>query len=63
MKIQVGVSNRHIHLKKEHLEILFGEGYELTFLKDLKQYGQYACVEKLTIKTEKGEITNVKVYS
>ena len=61
MQIQVGVSNRHIHLKKEDLKILFGEGYELTFLKDLKQPGQYACNEKLTIKTDKGEITNVRV--
>ena len=45
----VGVSNRHIHLSKEHVEILFGKGYELTPLKDLSQPGQYACKEVLTI--------------
>ncbi len=47
--IPVGISNRHIHLSKEHLETLFGAGYELTHLKDLSQPGQYACKELLTI--------------
>lgn len=47
--IPVGVSNRHIHLTREHLDILFGSGYELTPLKDLSQPGQYACKEQLTL--------------
>ena len=47
--IPVGVSNRHIHLTREHVEILFGKGYELEKLKDLSQPGQYACKETLTI--------------
>lgn len=47
--IPVGVSNRHIHLTREHVEILFGKGYELNKLKDLSQPGQYACKETLTI--------------
>ena len=47
--IPVGISNRHIHLSKEHVEILFGAGYELTPFKDLSQPGQYACKEQLTI--------------
>ncbi len=47
--IPVGVSNRHIHLTREHVDILFGKGYELTPLKDLSQPGQYACKEQLTL--------------
>ncbi len=47
--VPVGVSNRHIHLSQEHLEILFGKGYELTPIKDLSQPGQFACKEQLTI--------------
>ena len=47
--IPVGISNRHIHLTREHVEILFGKGYQLTKLKDLSQPGQYACKEQLTI--------------
>lgn len=47
--VPIGISNRHIHLTKEHVEVLFGKGYELTKLKDLSQPGQYACKEQLTI--------------
>ena len=47
--IPVGISNRHIHLSQNDLEILFGKGYELTPIKDLSQPGQYACKEQLTI--------------
>lgn len=47
--IPIGVSNRHIHLSKADVETLFGEGYELTPIKNLSQPGQYACKEVLTI--------------
>jgi putative phosphotransacetylase len=47
--IPVGISNRHIHLSREDLDVLFGKGYELTPIKDLSQPGQYACKEQLTI--------------
>ena len=62
MGIPVGVSNRHIHLSKEDLETLFGEGYELTPIKDLSQPGQYACKECLTlIGPSMRPIENVRV--
>ena len=47
--IPIGISNRHIHLTREHVDILFGKGYQLTKIKDLSQPGQYACKEQLTI--------------
>lgn len=61
MKVSIGVSNRHVHLTKEHLEVLFGEGYELQKKNDLTQPGQYASTALVTIKTEKSEINNVRV--
>lgn len=59
MKIKVGVSNRHIHLKQEDLDILFG--HSLSKRNDLKQPNQFASNETLTIKTDKSEINNVRV--
>ena len=47
--IPLGISNRHVHLSREHVDALFGAGYELTPIKDLVQPGQYACKEQLTI--------------
>lgn len=61
MKISVGVSNRHVHLKQTDLEILFGEGYELTKVADLTQPGMFKAKETVTIKTSKSEINNVRI--
>ena len=33
--VPIGVSARHIHLTQEHVEILFGKGYQLTKKKEL----------------------------
>lgn len=61
MKVSVGVSNRHVHLTKEHLEILFGKNYELEKVKDLNQPGQFMSNSKVKIKTDKDEIDNVRI--
>lgn len=55
-KIPVGISGRHIHLSKEHLEVLFGEGYQLKKFKDLSQPGQYAAEEKVNVISPAGKI-------
>lgn len=59
--VPVGVSGRHIHLSQEHLEQLFGAGYELTPIKDLSQPGQFASKECVTLAGPKGVIQKVRV--
>ncbi len=59
--VPVGVSARHVHLTQEHVEILFGEGYQLTKKKDLMG-GQFASNETVTIVGIKlRAIENVRV--
>ncbi len=59
--IPVGVSARHIHLTQEHVEQLFGPGYQLTPKKELMG-GQYAANETVTIVGLKlRAIENVRV--
>ena len=48
-KVPVGLSNKHLHLSEEHIEILFGKGHKLTPTKDLVQPGQFASEEKVDI--------------
>ena len=55
-KVLVETSARHLHITKEHFEILFGAGAELTKKKDLSQPGQYACAEKLEVVGPKGKV-------
>ena len=61
MKVLVETSARHVHLSKETVEVLFGEGYELTKKKDLSQPGQYACEERVTIVGPKKELAGVSI--
>ncbi len=60
-ELPIAMSNRHIHLSKEDVETLFGEGYELTQLKDLSQPGQFACEEKVDAVGERGTIKGIRV--
>ncbi len=60
-ELPIALSNRHVHLSKEHIEVLFGEGYELTKMKDLSQPGQYACEEKIDVVGPKNTLKGVRV--
>lgn len=54
-------SGRHVHLCRQDIERLFGEGYELTNVKKLSQPGQFACQERVNLVGPKGMLTNVVI--
>ena len=60
-QVLIETSARHVHLSKEHIDILFGAGHELTFKKALSQPGQFACEERVTVVGEKKEIKNISI--
>ncbi|WP_338653848.1 phosphate propanoyltransferase [Lysinibacillus sp. Y5S-8] len=60
-EIPIGISARHIHLKQEHVEHLFGKGASLTVQKVLTQPGQFAANETVQVVGPKGSITNVRI--
>ena len=61
-KIVCSISVKHVHLCREHLDILYGKDYEPTILKELYQPGYYAYKETLTIVGPKlNAIQNVRI--
>ena len=60
-KVLVETSARHVHVSREDLDVLFGEGYELTNKKELSQPGQYACEERVAVVGSKGQFPAVSI--
>ena len=60
MKVILGVSNRHVHLKEEDYKILFGDE-KLNKVKDLRQPGQFASDKFVTIQNGERRIEHVRV--
>lgn len=59
--IPVGISARHIHLERKHVEQLFGAGYHLTPIKALSQPGQYASEETVEVIGTKGKPVKLRI--
>lgn len=60
-KVNVGLSNKHLHLSQKDLEVLFGPGHQLTHKKDLVQPGQFASEEVVDIVGPKSTMKKVRV--
>ncbi|MCQ2550788.1 MAG: phosphate propanoyltransferase [Clostridia bacterium] len=61
MKVQVGISNKHVHLSQKDLDTLFGPGAELTVKKELVQPGQFASDQLVDIVGPKKTLAGVRV--
>jgi putative phosphotransacetylase len=61
MNILIETSARHAHLTEETIEILFGAGHKLNYVKELSQPGQYACAERITVVGPKKELAGVSI--
>lgn len=59
--VQIEVSARHVHLDKECVAVLFGEGHTLTHKRELSQPGQYLEEERVDVIGPKGAFKNVAV--
>jgi len=60
-KVEVGVSNKHVHLCDADLAALFGAGHGLTLKKSLKQPGQCGSEELVDIVGPRGTLKNIRV--
>jgi len=54
-------SNRHCHVSREDLDMLYGKGYSLTKFKDLIQPGEFASKEMLTIVGPGGDTLPIRI--
>ena len=61
MEIKIGISNRHVHLTREDIDILFGKDYKLKPRNYLDQPRQFATEETVTLKTDKNIKENVRI--
>lgn len=59
--VPIGVSNRHVHVTKETFAILFGPDAVMTRKSDVKQPGQFAANECVTLVGPKGEFKKVRI--
>ncbi len=60
-QIPLGISNRHIHLSAADFKTLFGADAEPTMHKPVKQPGQFACKELVTVEGPKGVIKDIRM--
>lgn len=59
--ILVEVSNRHVHLSRKDLDVLFGKDHQLKVARWLSQPGQFVAKEKINLINGNKIIENIKI--
>lgn len=55
MKVKIEISARHIHLKQEDIDVLFGKDYQFQQLRKLSQGEDFAAQETVVLKNDDKE--------
>lgn len=61
LKVVIEGSGRHLHVTREHLDALFGEGFQLENKKFLSQPGEFATTSKVDLIGPKGTLKGVSI--
>ncbi len=59
--IPIAISARHVHLDRASMDVLFGQGSDLTVYREISQPGQYASEQKVTLIGPRNRIEGVRV--
>ena len=61
--LAVNASARHLHISQEHLDRLFGPGYQLTPFRPLHQEGHFAAKETVTLIGPRSRVlSNLRIH-
>jgi acetate kinase len=60
-RIPIAISARHVHLDRAAMDVLFGEGSELTVYREISQPNQFASEQKVDLIGPRDRIDGVRV--
>lgn len=61
LSVLIECSARHVHVTKEHMSVLFGEGSSLHAMRELSQPGQFLSEEKVRLEGPRGAMDKVSI--
>ncbi len=59
--VPIAISARHVHLDRETMDLLFGEGSQLEVYREISQPGQFASAQRVTLVGPRNRIEGVRI--